>query len=232
MKKIIPYAGTRKGLYRSINSGLSWSLYNNSFTHSKNVIGISKDPGTGESLYACTSDAVYKVWGPYIDTSSIFNISGYATFADNNQPVQSGYVKALKYYSEYRTLLVGQNVLDTIHFFLTRVTEFINKSSSSTPTSFKLHQNYPNPFNPMTTLKLDIPPISNNPPARSGGKGVFVKLIIYDITGREIAVLLNTELQPGTYTINWDASDYVSGLYFYKLITDKFVQTKKMVLIK
>ena len=49
------------------------------------------------------------------------------------------------------------------------------KSSSSIPTSFKLLHNYPNPFNPMTTLKLDIPPISNNPPARSGGKGVFIK---------------------------------------------------------
>lgn len=170
------YAGTPEGLYKSINSGLSWSLYNNSFSPSKNVIGISKDLGTGESLYVCTSDAVYKVWGPY--------------------------------------------------------TGYINKSSSSIPTSFKLHQNYPNPFNPMTTLKMDIPPIFNNPPARYGGKGVFVRLVIYDAVGNEVAVLLNTELQPGTYSVNWDASNYASGLYFYKLITDEFVQTKKMVLIK
>jgi hypothetical protein len=56
----------------------------------------------------------------------------------------------------------------------------IIKSSSSIPTSFKLHQNYPNPFNPMTTLKLDIPPIFNNPPARYGGKGVLLSWLISD----------------------------------------------------
>ena len=172
----ILYAGTRNGLYISINSGLNWSLYNNSFSPSKNVIGISKDPGTGESLYVCTTDAVYKVWGPY--------------------------------------------------------TGLINKSSSSIPTSFKLYQNYPNPFNPMTTLKIDVPPIHHNPPARSGGKGVSLKLIVYDMLGREVVTLINTDLLPGTYSVSWDASDYASGLYYYKLIMDEFVQTKKMVLIK
>jgi hypothetical protein len=177
MKKIILYTGTLKGLYKSINSGLSWSIYNNSFSPLRNVIGISKDPCTGESFYIFTSNSVYKVWGQY--------------------------------------------------------TGYINKISSSTiPTSFKLYQNYPNPFNPMTTLKIDVPPIHHNPPARSGGKGVFIKLIVYDVTGREVVSLVNTELLPGNYSVNWGASNYASGLYYYKLIADEFVQTKKMVLIK
>lgn len=176
LKKIIIHTGTQKGLYKPINSGLSWSMYNNSFSPSRNVIGISKDPGTGVSFYMYTSDAVHKVWKQY--------------------------------------------------------TDYTNKSSSSTiPTSFKLYQNYPNPFNPMTTLKIDVPPIHHNPPARSGGKGVFFKLIVYDVTGREVVTLLNTDLHPGTYSANW-ASNFASGLYFYKLISDEFIQTKKMVLTK
>jgi hypothetical protein len=124
-----------------------------------------------------------------------------------------------------------QKICDS-RFYSIGVSGYMNKSSSTKPTSFKLYQNYPNPFNPMTTLKLDIPPIFDNPPARSGGKGVLVRLIIYDIIGKEVVTLLNTELRPGTYSIKWDASNFASGLYFYKLITDEFIQTKKMVLIK
>ncbi len=136
------------------------------------------------------------------------------------------------YYSDYKTLQVGQSVLDTINFYLTRVTGLTKEFSSSIPTSFKLHQNYPNPFNPLTTLKIDVPPIHNNPPARFGGKGVFVSVKVYDVIGREVAVLLAQDMTPGTYTITWNASNYASGLYFYKMIADEYVETRKMVLIK
>jgi len=135
------------------------------------------------------------------------------------------------YYSDYRSLLVGEYVLDTINFFLTRVVG-ITKQVSSLPTSFMLFQNYPNPFNPLTTIHFNIPPIHNNPPAHPGGKGVFTKLVVYDILGRETVTLVNDELSAGSYTVVWDASNYASGLYFYKLITDEYTQAKKMVLIK
>jgi hypothetical protein len=59
-----------------------------------------------------------------------------------------------------------------------------------------------------------------------------VKLLVYDILGREIAILVNEQLKPGTYEISWDASQYASGIYFYKLMTDEFTEAKKMVLIK
>ncbi len=107
-----------------------------------------------------------------------------------------------------------------------------SKHFSSLPTSFMLFQNYPNPFNPLTTLNFDVPPMHKNPPAHPGGKGVLVKLVVYDILGREVATLVNEELSPGSYKIVWDASNYASGLYFYKLITDEYTATKKMVLIK
>ncbi len=92
--------------------------------------------------------------------------------------------------------------------------------TSEIPTAFSLEQNYPNPFNPITNIKFQI--------AKSGN----VKLIVFDILGKEVATLVNESLQPGTYETTFDASNLTSGIYFYRLQTDKFVETKKMSLIK
>jgi photosystem II stability/assembly factor-like uncharacterized protein len=93
-------------------------------------------------------------------------------------------------------------------------------TNNEIPFNFSLHQNYPNPFNPVTKIKFDI--------ARQSG----VKLVIFDILGREIETLVSEELKAGKYEINFDAMNYSSGVYFYKLITNDFVDTKKMVLLK
>jgi len=96
----------------------------------------------------------------------------------------------------------------------------INKTLNNIPKEYSLFQNYPNPFNPSTSIKFDIPNLS------------YVKLLIYDITGREIAVLVNTELQPGSYDYKWNASQFASGIYFYKIKAGDFSQVKRMILIK
>ena len=88
------------------------------------------------------------------------------------------------------------------------------------PETYNLGQNYPNPFNPTTTISFNIPLQSN------------VKLYVYDILGREVAKLVNQELNPGNYNILWNAQNLSSGVYFYKLIASGFVETKKMVLLK
>jgi hypothetical protein len=89
------------------------------------------------------------------------------------------------------------------------------------PKKFDLSQNYPNPFNPSTKIDFELP------------VDCKVTLKIYDITGREIAVLLNNELRTADYyTIDFNGSSFASGVYFYRLIADKFVQVKKMVLLK
>ena len=88
------------------------------------------------------------------------------------------------------------------------------------PSTFSLFQNFPNPFNPLTKIKFDVP------------NGSDVKLTIYDVLGGEIAVLVNDGLAAGMYNFEWDASAFPSGVYFYKLVTGDFVQTKKMILIK
>ncbi len=94
------------------------------------------------------------------------------------------------------------------------------KNNSETITSFHLSQNYPNPFNPSTKIKFDIP------------KGSLVKLKIYDMLGREVAELVNDKLNPGTYEYEWNGVNLPSGVYFYKLESENFIETKRMVLVK
>jgi hypothetical protein len=88
------------------------------------------------------------------------------------------------------------------------------------PTDFSLLQNYPNPFNPSTKIEFKIPTAG------------LVILKVYDILGREVKTLLNEEMQPGNYTIDFDASALSSGLYFYSLQTGEFSITKKMILLR
>lgn len=92
--------------------------------------------------------------------------------------------------------------------------------SSEIPTKYSLSQNYPNPFNPVTNISFDLLHTGN------------VSLAIYDILGREQNILLNKELKAGSYKYEWDASQYPSGIYFYRLRTKDFTETKRMILIK
>ena len=104
-----------------------------------------------------------------------------------------------------------------------------------------MRQNYPNPFNPETKIKFDIPrgsPIRafGDDNGRGSPTGAFgddkVVLKVYDILGKEIETLVNEKLQPGTYEVTFNASQYPSGVYFYRLITESFIDTKKMILLK
>jgi N-acetylneuraminic acid mutarotase len=88
------------------------------------------------------------------------------------------------------------------------------------PTFYALKQNYPNPFNPKTIINFQLPMFGN------------VKLIVYNILGREITTLVNEQLKPGIYEVEWDGTNYSSGVYFYKIVSGSFSSTKKMVLVK
>lgn len=88
------------------------------------------------------------------------------------------------------------------------------------PVKFSLYQNYPNPFNPSTTIEFALPKSSN------------VKLVVYDITGKEVEIQAYQQLQAGSYKVNFDGSNLSSSVYFYRLITNEFTETKKMVLVK
>ncbi len=96
----------------------------------------------------------------------------------------------------------------------------ISSNNSTLPTTYELSQNYPNPFNPETKINFSLPEKTN------------VKLVIYDITGKEIETLVNQVLSAGNYQYGFTANNLTSGTYFYRLETNNFKQTKKMMLIK
>jgi len=103
---------------------------------------------------------------------------------------------------------------------LTGVTLGLINVNTIAPGNFSLSQNYPNPFNPLTNIEFDVP------------KSSFVKLTVYDVQGRAVETLVNSELSRGKYKADWNAANFSSGVYFYKLESDGFVQTKRMILIK
>ena len=92
--------------------------------------------------------------------------------------------------------------------------------NENNPVQFKLNQNYPNPFNPATTINFEIPVRSD------------VKITVLDIAGREVETIINSQMQPGSHSVSWNAANYSSGVYFYKIETGSFVDAKKMLLIK
>lgn len=96
----------------------------------------------------------------------------------------------------------------------------IENNGVNLPTSFQLEQNYPNPFNPTTRIKYQVGSIENT------------SLKIYDMLGREVKTLVNKLTLPGSYEVEFDGSDLSSGVYFYRLNSGEFVQTRKMLLIK
>lgn len=105
------------------------------------------------------------------------------------------------------------------------VTEVIEKSEDELPTEFNLEQNFPNPFNPVTKIRFSV-----LPKVKSQMSKVILK--VFDVLGNEVATLLDEEKPAGYYEIEFNAGSLTSGIYFYQLIADDFVQTRKMILLK
>jgi hypothetical protein len=96
----------------------------------------------------------------------------------------------------------------------------VENNNTGIPNKYALNQNYPNPFNPVTLISYSIP------------KQSFVKITVYDLLGREIQKLVNEVKIAGTYNVAFDGENLSTGVYYYKLESDGFVDVKKMMLIK
>jgi len=97
---------------------------------------------------------------------------------------------------------------------------YVDLTSVKIPSAYRLKQNYPNPFNPSTKIDFDLP------------ENTFVNLSIYDVLGREVKNLYNTTLSAGPYSVSFQSSELPSGVYFYKLTTPDYSETKRMVIVK
>ena len=102
------------------------------------------------------------------------------------------------------------------------------------PTKFRLEQNYPNPFNPTTEIRFQIAEVRGQKSEVRGQKSAVshVTLKVYDVLGKQISMLVNEKLAAGNYSVNFDGNNLASGVYYYTLTADGFVQTKAMVLMK
>ena len=206
------YAGGNS-LYATTNSGLNWN-----FTTS---IGTGNFGGiTSTNLPVENPLLGYPIW--YVRSDNKIYASTVMGNWNIDFTAPSGIYKHISQAMPGRGIwAVRDNGGISFHTIIAG----IEKISSDIPENFELFQNYPNPFNPTTKIKFEIP--SDVKREMSD-----LKLVVYDILGKEITTLVNEQLQPGTYEVTFDGSNYPSGIYFYKLIAGNFIETKKMLLIK
>ena len=177
------------------------------------------DLETDEKVYLEYFDGT-RAWQQLIAFTGTDN-NGFAPFSD-----KALVLPANALHSEFKLRFRGEGLENDDEWLFDNI--FINRgiltgneiTENSIPDRFSLHQNFPNPFNPVTRIKFDIP------------KQSYVKLKIFDILGREVANLVNSEYNPGSYTLDFNASEFSSGVYFYRIEAGDFVQTKKMLLLK
>ena len=122
-------------------------------------------------------------------------------------------------------IAVGSNETDMINNMNAANQQYlaitaVEKDLNSFPDEYSLQQNYPNPFNPATKINFSIPETE------------FVNLTVYNLLGEVVAELVNSELAPGNYSYEFDASKLTSGIYFYEIKAGQFSETKKMMLMK
>jgi hypothetical protein len=124
-------------------------------------------------------------------------------------------------YDSTRKMAYGGSASDSSRYSVSNgIITWVEGNISTIPAEYQLFQNYPNPFNPTTTIKYDVPKTS------------LVKIKVYDVTGKMISELVSRQMEAGSYEINWNGSEYASGVYFYKIETKDFTKVMRMVLIK
>jgi hypothetical protein len=198
------FAGTMGGgVYLSTNNGTSWTAVNDGLTNS-NIWALAVN---GTNIFAGTYDK-----GIYFSTNN-----GTSWTAVNNGLVNSS-INAITFNGT--NLFAGTTGAGVWKRSLSEFPTTITKEVNALPKDYILSQNYPNPFNPTTVISYSLPSSSN------------IKLIVYNTLGQSIKTLESGYKQAGNYSINFNASDRPSGIYFYKLEAGSFSQIKKMLLIK
>ena len=212
---IVKYDSAGNQLWiKKINSNLNGSTCISSVDKSNNIY-------IANSMFVNSIRRIITLWKynpagsliysyQYLSPSNMEDMPFDMKISDNNIIYITGRSMASLSHFDFMTLKLSQPI-------------GINTISTDVPESFSLSQNYPNPFNPSTKIKFEIP-------ATSSVAQTF--LSVYNVLGKQVAVLVNQNLQPDTYEVNWNAADFPSGIYFYSLRAGDYSETRKMVLIK
>ncbi len=231
------YAGTYGGgIFFTTNSGTNWQylgLTNRNIRSLKasgsfifagtdtNGVFLSTNGGTDWSQTSLNDRTVFslEVYGNNVFAATLNGIfvsnDNGATWNQRNEGLTDLDITSFGFINNY--ILTGAETI-----WRRNLAEIISVQliSTNVPKQFTLYQNYPNPFNPTTSISFDIATKES------------IKLILYDIVGHEVVTLVNQELNAGCYSVDWNANNYTSGIYFYKLMTRRFSDSKKMILIK
>ncbi len=206
------FSGTDAGLFRSTDQGNNWVRIDTQSTGKPNGIYVTVN-ADGKLHFggakSGTNSTVYQ---------STNNGATWTSLANNN-------ISSIDNQASIRSLFTASNgylfagTSSGLFRSLAKTTS-VDRVAAPGPESFALRHNYPNPFNPVTVIPFSI---------ESQGK---VRLTVFDVTGKEVAVLVNEELTAGTYQTTFDARFLSSGVYFYRLTAGRVSQTKRMVLMK
>jgi photosystem II stability/assembly factor-like uncharacterized protein len=173
------------------------------------------------SDYSALKDAVvYSRASGIFKSHSISLMNGYYCVDSLPSGVYELIVDRMGYIGGSFVVTITNSSLNNVNFYLDDILLPLNSNTGTIPADFILNQNYPNPFNPVASISFEVP------------KTAFVKLVVYDLLGREIETLVNQGLSAGKYKADWNAENYPSGVYFYSLLSEGFTQTRRMVLLK
>ena len=208
--------GSTYGMYKFV-ADTGWASITSGFPSGIGVTASTRSTvSVGNKIFTYYSDVIFQAGKVFMSENSGNNWSEVGT---NFPPALASSLNDFLAATPQYLYFYNSNSA-SVYRYPIQGTTAIENNDIIIPQEFSLGQNYPNPFNPSTKISFTLPSSSN------------VSLKVFNTLGQEVSTLVNGNLQPGKYSVDFDASKLSSGVYFYKLTANGFIQIKKMLLIK